>query len=1363
MIDTVNPEKDDNEAPPIQQDNGNLQVNNKFAPVAEGQPDFLQGIREKPYFTNQPVDLDVNFTPYNHFTMEVPKSSDGIYNEPDYDKPVQPEPSFIESAWSKFKEENDALHYLHAGYTQLNKPWFNAPDPNFNIFDHQDEIVNVQPEYQAYLLDSQNKADMDFRLQRIYQEQSDKENIANGSWLSNIAGGTAGIFTDATNLIPIVSWVKYGKYGKTFLNGVLRSLPGAAAYGATSSLGEQLDSINGNAKDWLIDTLTRTSFTSALFGLGGVADLSIDKLNLMKLRQFANDDIDGIGYKLKVDKDDKVVGLEAFNKTNEAMNAKKIELAQDRANAVMSQTGLFRIPYLGTAAEKFLGNKFLGSPMVRLLNSPYKIVSYIADRAVDHGIITEGMANKIASPYKFFTLMNQTHAETTALESQINALHLEANGFKTSNYIKQSAINAGLFTRQKLMDIMGKDIGDKPYLNREDFFARVEQVLHSEVPDQLAPINEAASMFRKKMDTHYKAFRETHNLPDDWLPPRTAEGYLMRVYDTEFMNGKENEWVKTVSDYLRDSDNLILEHTAPIKETEQAIKEAQDKKEALLGVPNVMDKEHAELANEIIALKAKRNALKDKLQNAIRNDPKFHLLAEDWNALSADEAKELEQITKRRDVAQKEYDAQKKVVDNIKKQAKSREDAAMEAKTRSTAESNKRKADTGELVLKKEQDHLDKLEAELEDEKYKLQKRVNDGEINPRYYFKNKEGNYYIFKDPNDRLKLRKTYHETEDGMVSEKQAHSLREEHARAYYHTIMNQTADDTVNQVMSKFTGNTSENLTKARTLLIPDQVLYDGKFMSKNLMAKYTNYVTWLDRRTHLKNVYSESSLYEGFEPLVRELDKEFKVNRQKLNDYKTKIEEKLSQPNISAADKKSLQKDLAQAEQGLNKETANFNEAKYSVNFMYQKMMGLSNLTKGQKAFEATVKSLTVAANLGFLPYTMITDLSAIGLKHGVLPMMRDGILPVIRSLGGMLKSKNSEAFRHGAGALNLALQHVITGTAERNMGIQANPYLNLGKIPAIAQHLAHGASNFSLANFIDNMLQRITSSVAQSEIMRISHAYKAGKASDRDIRWMNRYGLSPEEHADKFIEQYKQSNGFKTDLGGYQSNFWLWQDAATANKFADAVYRATKDTVISANALDAPFWTDSNGSLGVMGPIIKGFSGWAFASLNRYVIPFMQKPDAQQMIGVLGMIAAGALVSPSRRMAKGENPYPDSMTDEQWAYEVFSDSSCFSYFSMILNEANTLTGKSLLGDLTNDKYKDRARTGFLGPAWTDFNRFADFFTALGSNEMNQADALQMARMVPYVNSSWTWGLSSHLIKSLGLPANRQQAHLQKGS
>jgi hypothetical protein len=96
-----------------------------------------------------------------------------------------------------------------------------------------------------------------------------------------------------------------------------------------------------------------------------------------------------------------------------------------------------------------------------------------------------------------------------------------------------------------------------------------------------------------------------------------------------------------------------------------------------------------------------------------------------------------------------------------------------------------------------------------------------------------------------------------------------------------------------------------------------------------------------------------------------------------------------------------------------------------------------------------------------------------------------------------------------------------------------------------------------------------------------------------------------------------------------------------------------------------------------------------------------------------------------------------------------------------------LSGDELMGNLKNDKYKDRTRAGLLGPTWGTANRMADIISALCSNEWNKADQTKAVRMIPYANSSWTYWMSKSASDALAthfnLPQTRSQARAIKGA
>jgi len=1292
-----------------------------------------------------PLEMDYSFVPKNPYSFTV--NTEGLgrskiipEESPEY------QPSFFSAGVEEGKELNVGYNIGSAIYKQLSSPnpYDDIPMTGWDPKNDPSKYIDIDPKYYNYAFEATGPKDLDYRIQRIHDEQRHDEALKNGSMTARIMGGLLGMTVlDPVSYIPIISMAKYGKMSAAVFKNAARVFPGVAAYSVLQSGSEYANKINTTVSEAVTNAAINTVFGTALFGVAGAAGLTMEKMNLMSLKSYAKEFIDGVDFRIKLDPKGEITGLQAVDKTGN-LSAAKVEAAQSMADSEFAKTGLFKIPYVGKGLYHMMTMPVLGSPLPQLLNSKYKTLAAFADRAIDHTILTSGLVKGETAPVKFETLMNQEHASLRMLGAQVDALYLERNGYNIENRAAAQLTRAGLSAKNRTLEVLKRDLEKNDYVKKESFYDEVENVLINEVASEHPSVNSAASLIRPKLDNTYAAWRKAYNLPEDWLPPRTAAGYLMRVYDTKYLNGNEEKWVGVVSDWLTEADNTIMNRMKPIKDIESQISLSQQHHEELIRGVNKTDSQVKSSVEQISALKIRKKVLEENLQNELRTNENLQLHVEDWNHLSAKEADELNSITKRRDIAAREIEAQNKYIADMKSKMSKRQSSAMKAKTVETAKKQLRRRDTGELALTKEEEKLRTLELEHADEVEKIQELIEKGVVNPRFYTKEPNGQRYILRDPSERLRFRKTY---------ESDFH--RRNHAKAYFDTIMNQTSQDTINQVMGRISGNVSENHLKSRTLLLPDNILKDNNFLTKDLMAKTSNYVSYLSRRTNLKSVFNDVTVEGGIEPLIANMNVEHEAFRKPLIDKKEKLDAKLLKTEDSKQ-KLALKKEIAKVDKDLNKERIVFDDAKKKFNHVYEKMMGIKKMDRGARAAQSLIMSMTAMSSLGFVPLTMINDLGAQGLQHGIWPLVRDGVYPIAQSLMGILKTKDSESIRKTAPSINLALQDVLNGTADKNWAMGTEPYLNMGKIVSGAENLAHFASNFNMTNYLDNHLQRIAGAVSQGEFMRILHAFKDGSITKNESLYLRKYGIDPEKWAERMVASFESDGGGKTAVGGYQSLFWQWQDLEASNEFSRAVFRAIQNTTIKRGMADSPFWADN-----FIGSLIHGFNGWTYASLNRYVIPSMQQPNAQVLAGVSLMLGTGYFVSPLRRLARGEEAFPESQTPEQRFYETIADSGYFSYFTNFLSDANILTGDRLLEDLKNDRYVDRTRAGLLGPSWGKMNQMADIIGAASYNEMNQADLKKMARMLPMFNASWTWWMSKDVIEGLNIPKTRAEAKRQK--
>lgn len=1319
-----------------------------------------------------PVDTSIEFDPQNPFTIDLgnalPVEQVGFPGTPIEDEPA----GFFASAKSEFKQTSTDLAAIHAA--QMNVPEkpdlmtqhlypdvgemgiYKAPAPGWTPKQEIENMSELDPRYLPVLLGARNEQDFQYRLDDLRSIDQDTKNLENGSTMGKIIGGLIGYspIGSIENFIPFATIATKAKVGQGFLSNAIKMFPGMLGASAIREGAFEADKTDRSLPEFIKNTFVDAAFASVFFGgLGGAIKSSVNLAEFNKLKDFAKANLNGIGFIYKISEEGEVAGFKAVMMPGEALNAAKLTRAQEQADAAFYKGGLFKVPYLGTGALNLISGNvpgfeyIAGSPLVRLLTSKYPAAAAFANSAFDHFITTVNEATGGVREQSFESKVKQTRAQLTSLYTQMIALHAERNGYEITARPTIGIQNSWNAAKQKSIEALSRQTKSTDYVGKDQFMDEIQQVLHSEVSSEHASVNEAAAMYRKVIDDTYAEYRKAYNLPKDWLPPRTATAYLMRVYDTNYLTTSQGrrQWNEVVSGWLKESDEKIAAHMQPIKEVEEKLANAKASHEALVNSVNVTDKQIRDSQAAKDALRIQKEALENKLSNDLRNNPDLHIHVDDWTAFSADEAAEIKQITKRVDIATAEIKKQKQVISNIKAQAGKRKEQALKSKTINTAKSNMRKSDTGKLLLEKEEAHLAELENELYDEQLKIQERIANGEINQKYYFKEADAQTYKIKDPSNRLKFRDVHESDQARVVA-----------AQAYLDSITNMRPEDIVADVFGRMTGKTSENVLKSRTLPVPDEILYQNNFMSKDLHAKTANYVNYLSKRTHLKTSFSNVTVNGDFNELAVDLLDQHKYAKGLIEDRIVKLEKEHA--TATGKKKEKLAKELKKENKNFKKEVISFEKTREDIKQLYEnRMMGLNKKSDFDSMARRTWMSITAAANLHNLPATQITDLAFVGFQHGIWSFVRDGVYPVLNSMAGMLKTADSEGLRIMAGHLNLGCQDVLNHYADRNWSAELQPTINMGRFVSGVEKYSHFSAATDLSPYIDNGVQHIAGSVIQSRFMELLHKEVAGTLTEKESLYLRKYGIDPKVWAKRMVDSYKQSKGFQTKTGGYISKAWEWQDLEAANAFNTSVFRGIQNTLIWKGMADSPFLADN-----ILGLFFHTFTGWGYAAANRYLIPSLQHPDGELVIKSLFMAGAGAMVSPTRRMARGEQPWPDDMTDSQIAYEAFTDSGLPSTMGNVLNTANFLTGDRLLGDLKNDKFRNRARTGIFGLSDVVSSTAVRISDVLGmaNSGINEKDMKTAAHMLPITGSMYGHYVSDKIIEGFGLPRNKRAAQIK---
>lgn len=1175
----------------------------------------------------------------------------------------------------------------------------NTPN-GWNAASDENNFIGVIPKYQGYVASATSPNDAYFRRLEVLKLQDEDEMYDNGSLLAKFAGG----FVDSLPfaIIPLGQAAKYATLSKSVSEAMLASFPGLAVGNLLHEGSIEARRIGGSLQETLVntyvDTISGLAFIGGLSGLG----LGFDSLKLFNANKFMKFSFSGINAEMKVNNEGKMIGYEAVPTPGINVSAAEVDNAQAFLDSTFAQNGLFAIPKLGKYIEKGVAKV---NPIIRGLTSPFETVRGFTDRSASHGLITEGIKRGEAKPEDFETLMGIVQGQNKQYYYQMQKLLDLRNGIdnklEISNFTER--------TRKKWTD--------EGYTDAETFGKEIKEVIISGNDSDNHAVNAAAKITREYLDTTWDQYREVFNLPKDWMPPPTADGYFPRVYNTSLMLERPQEWEDMWVGWSTKADQEIRTAMQPIHDLRAEIDLL---KETHTKIQNSGTKEEISASKKELNDARKRlKEMKYELANQIREDRHMFLHAEDHAALSGDESKELKNLFKPLKKIEKERTQANATVKDLNGKAfflKSKIEASTDKDTISKLKADLKALESEVKVAK---DKLSEVKDKYDLEELRLQDLAGTGKISPRLFTRIPDSQRVKFKDPNDILKLRNPF---ESETMMRAQANALRD--------TILNQTPEDSLNQVLGSYIGSTSEVPILKRSQMIPDAILQENNFLSNNLPLVVANYRNALHRKISLKQVYGDVTIDGGIQPIVTRLTREFKRKEDALkNNLNLEEEERAKQI-------KKLKKE--------------FDDAKEFMQLTHNRMMGRTSGSKKTNKFLRFMRLWTASTRLGSVPLSMVTDLSANIYKHGLWPTIRDGLIPALRNIEHRIKTGEGGPYTENLAHAHLGLNTVLSANNDRDWGGIAVEHVPLtGPLGNFMEKAAHISGNLALTNQLQNNLERLAANIIQSKIMRYMIQHQNGSLKEKDLNKLLQYGLDPKEWADRFITNWK-AKGYEGDIkGSYQSMYFHWDDVEAANKMSLTIYKGVNDTIIKRGMMDAPFFFDDP----LWGTIVF-FHGWSTAALTRYLVPLMQRPDAEKIAGTMWMLMAGSLVSPLRRISKGE---PAIDEDSNMFKDAFTDSGIFSPIMSIVEDANILTNGAILRGISNDRYRQRSFAGAAGgPVVGVANDVSRILGMMLRGELNETDVKKAGRLIPATQAWYLKGLMNKSIEALGLPKTASQ-------
>jgi len=1244
-----------------------------------------------------PVDIDNGFNPTQPLFQPFIK--------PDLRNKKTQSPGFFETLGHSFSENNEifeagrfvssSLEHANALHDEVPSDWTPYTLDALQGMDAQ--------KYGSYIFDAVSPHEQEARRQHVFDKMRDEEYYNDGSIVAKFIGGGLGAVTGPSMaLFPLSATLKYAKAGQNIIQNILRTAPELALQSTAHNAFMEGTKIGGNTEDFVVNSLRDA--TAAIVLTGGAAAFGsvVSGGKLYNARQAINLNHEGFDVKFRVGIDGKVdeaFPYEAYPLPGVNASAMQVKASNDFINSRMAKEGLFKlIPGLDKAAGYL-------SPVTRMLNHSYLTTSQFANRLFDHSIITKGLAAGQTAKDNFERIMWDISGNTKQMGWMLEGLRAEANGIQ----------NGG--AADKAMKSLTQRMSKGPAFDKEQFGSAVSNVIRTGEQHDNKSVNEAANFLNQHLTNTYSRFLKAHGLSEDILSPRTAVDYLMRNYNQDMLVQRPGQWSDVVSSALKEQDELIESLVNPIANQEQIVNRYKD---AILSNKGKSDLEIKTQSKTLESHQAELSRLKNELDERMRDDESLHILLQERNFMSASDVREMKELFK--PVRQQELKIEKikSELDAVRKQRNTSKQQLLKAKTDKTKTNHSSKFDAHSKNIDRLEQKLREMENEVQDMQASINGRAMNGEINQRLFTRNPKTNIVEFRKISS-PKFRAVYEDD-----------SARIQAAMAYRETIMNSTPEQLGRQMLGTLSSGNLENPLGVRSLMIPDSVLQSGGFLSNDLTRNVSVYDLVLGKKTAFKEAFQGFGVTgneDGIIGVTNQLQEEWRI--------------KESQIAAMPADKQ------AKAYAKNNKE---FKNATALIKKAYDHAMGNGTRSRGQRMFSKGVRDFSVATRLGSVPLTMITDIGGVFLNNSFIEVLRDGLLPMVKTVNGKVKNSQGAAYHESASHLSIAMEHMGNAYMDKawNSSTMADVSVG-GKLSNGLEGLAHLSGNLFGTNYMDNFMQRMAANVTQSKVMKYMHDFKEGNLSSKNELSLKRLGIDPAEWSDRFIDSYKRSGGETNGFGGYYSKYYVWQDQQAMLKMSNAIRSGVRASVLKKGLGDAPFWTNDP-----LWGLFSHLKGWMFSAFTRYTVPMMQRMDAEKALGLGVMLMTGSMVDPLRAWTRGEEY--DFEDKAKFGLAALNNSGALGIITDVVQDLNALTGGELLPKMQSDRYRNRSIVGIAGgPLAGMADDIVNVVASVVSGKANQQDMNKFVRLVPLSQAWYLRFLSNKLVEAMDLPKNRASA------
>jgi hypothetical protein len=378
-----------------------------------------------------------------------------------------------------------------------------------------------------------------------------------------------------------------------------------------------------------------------------------------------------------------------------------------------------------------------------------------------------------------------------------------------------------------------------------------------------------------------------------------------------------------------------------------------------------------------------------------------------------------------------------------------------------------------------------------------------------------------------------------------------------------------------------------------------------------------------------------------------------------------------------------------------------------------------------------IKNYNVLTSLGSAALSSLPDMAGMVLRHGMFNTFNDATVPFFKML-----TQQSDVWQEAGRqyrAMGIAVESVL---ASRHHALTdtLDTYHPQSRVERTMQW---ATGKFQFVNMLapwTDFAKINASMVAGSEILRAVKAASEGTASARMMRTMGESGIEP-HMADRIAKAF--ADGGEIRDGVHLPNTADWTDKQARLVFEGAVARDV-DIAVVTPGLEKPLWMRDQ-IIGVMGQ----FKSFTAAASERVLISNLQRRDAQVLQGLMFSMGLGMLSYKLNSLTGGS---PTSDRPQDWIKEAASKANILGW----AEEANALTSKASGGlldiyriigaDKPSSRFASRsALDQVLGPTVGKVGDLLKITSAAGRADWNESDSHALRRVQALQNVFWLRG------------------------